>query len=465
MKCLASRLRVSVLLVSACASEPSASEASAMREAQMRLLARPASFSVADDTGDAFSLPMPSLSSARLARFFVGNSFFNQNWVAAPASLTERDGLGPMFNARSCSGCHFKDGRGRPPALGEPLRSMILRIGVLAAGASVAHPIYGDQLQTDALPGVPSEARVELEFTELTGQFEDGESYALRIPEYQIAESNYGPLPSDLLISARVAPATIGLGLLEAVPEQLLSARADPDDRDRDGISGRLQRVPDARDGSLRAGRFGWKAEQPSVRAQVAGAFVADMGITSSLFPHENHSADQKEASARASGGEPELSSATLNDVVLYMRTLAVPAARDVDDADVAAGRALFERAACGACHTPQLVTGSVADLPELAQQTFAPYTDLLLHDLGAALSDQRPVLAALGSEWRTAPLWGVGLFAKVNGHQLLLHDGRARGVAEAILFHGGEGESSKRAFLGMSHGERAQLVRFVESL
>jgi CxxC motif-containing protein (DUF1111 family) len=175
--------------------------------------------------------------------------------------------------------------------------------------------------------------------------------------------------------------------------------------------------------------------------------------------------ARRRKRRAPASGGEPELSSATLNDVVLYMRALAVPAARDVDHPDVRAGRALFEHAACGACHTPELSTGPVADLPELSQQTFAPYTDLLLHDLGAALSDRRPVHAAQGSEWRTAPLWGVGLFAKVNGHQLLLHDGRARGVAEAILFHGGEAEAGKRAFLRMSHSERAQLVRFVESL
>jgi CxxC motif-containing protein (DUF1111 family) len=438
-----------------CANEAHAPELSAAN----------ATLSVQDVTGDAFSQPMPGLSSEHLARFFVGNSFFNQNWVAAPASVGERDGLGPLFNARSCSGCHFKDGRGRPPAAGEPLRSMILRISVATAEGVSGHPIYGEQLQTDALVGVPREASVEVSYEYEDGHFDDGDAYQLRMPHYRINEANYGALPADLLLSARVAPAAIGLGLLEAVREADLLVHADPDDRDQDGISGRAQRVPDPSDSALRMGRFGWKAEKSSVRAQVAGAFSADMGITSALFPRQNHSAEQQLAAARPSGGEPELSAATLNDVVLYMRTLAVPAARAVNDPEVRAGGALFERAACVACHTPSLRTGKVRDLPELSEQTFAPYTDLLLHDLGAALSDQRPSLAAEGGEWRTAPLWGVGLIAKVNGHQLLLHDGRARGAAEAILFHGGEGERSRRAFLHMSRRERAQLLRFVEAL
>jgi CxxC motif-containing protein (DUF1111 family) len=420
--------------------------------------------SVADDTADAFSLPMPGLTPAQLAQFFVGNSFFNQNWVAAPASVSERDGLGPLFNARSCSGCHFKDGRGRPPEDGQPARSMILRIGLAAAQGSRAHPVYGDQLQTEALPGVLPEAALALSYEERPGSYADGEPSALRVPCYRLTHQAYGPLPSDLLISARVAPAMIGLGLLEAVPERAIVARSDPEDRDGDGISGRAQRVPDA-DGTPRLGRFGWKAEQPSVRAQVLAAFVADMGITSALFPRENYSPAQATRAARESGGSPELSAATEQAVVAYMRTLAVPRARNDGDEAPRNGRALFERAGCPACHTPSLRSGDVADLPALSQQIFFPYTDLLLHDLGEQLSDHRPVHAAQGAEWRTAPLWGIGLFTKVNGHQLLLHDGRARGVAEAILFHGGEAARARHAFREMSRPERAQLVRFVESL
>jgi CxxC motif-containing protein (DUF1111 family) len=422
-----------------------------------------AALSVHDSTRDAFSLPMPGLSPAHLARFFVGNSLFNQNWVAAPASVSERDGLGPLFNARSCSGCHFKDGRGRPPEPAEPPRSMILRLSVSGPNGPEPHPVYGDQLQTEALPGLPAEARLELQYEERSGRYPDGEPFSLRVPRYQLRDGAYGALPPELLLSARVAPATIGLGLLEAVPEAELLRREDPADRDGDGISGRAQRVPEPGAGGLRLGRFGWKAERASVRAQVAGAFAADMGITSELFPQENHSAAQLAAAARPSGGTPELGAATLNDVVLYMRGLAVPAARSADPAQ--RGRAGFERAGCAACHTPGLRTGKVSDLPELADVSFAPFTDLLLHDLGEELSDRRPSHAAAGSEWRTAPLWGIGLIAKVNGHQLLLHDGRARGVAEAILHHAGEAEASKRAFMGLTREQRAELVSFVESL
>jgi CxxC motif-containing protein (DUF1111 family) len=417
---------------------------------------------VRDATGDAFSLPMPGLTPAHLARFFVGNSLFNQNWVAAPASVSERDGLGPLFNARSCSGCHFKDGRGRPPEPGQPLRSMILRLSVPGTCGPEPHPVYGDQLQTEGLPGVPVEARVEIRYEEHAGRYPDGERFSLRVPRYQLHDGAYGALAAELLLSPRVAPATIGLGLLEAVPETELLRREDPGDRDGDGISGRAQRVPGPTEQRPMIGRFGWKAETASVRAQVAGAFAADMGITSELFPHENHSAAQLAAAARPSGGTPELATATLNDVVSYMRGLAVPAARNLQGER---GRECFERAGCAACHTPGLRTGEVADMPELARVEFAPFTDLLLHDLGEQLSDQRPSHAAAGSEWRTAPLWGIGLIAKVNGHQLLLHDGRARGVAEAILHHAGEAEQSKRAFMRLTRRERGELVAYVESL
>jgi CxxC motif-containing protein (DUF1111 family) len=260
-----------------------------------------------------------------------------------------------------------------------------------------------------------------------------------------------------------VAPQLIGLGLLEAVPEATLEQLADPDDRDRDGISGRIQRVWNETRGAEDVGRFGWKAEQPSVRAQTAGAFLGDMGITSSLFSSENHSARQPEASARPSGGAPELEENVLNAVVLYARTLAVPQRRGEQDAQVRAGEQRFTEAGCARCHVPTLTTAH-AEPNALSQQTIHPYTDLLLHDLGDALGDQRPSYAASGNEWRTPPLWGVGLVHEVNGHTLLLHDGRARGVSEAILWHGGEAQSARDAFVRMDKQERAQLVAFVES-
>jgi CxxC motif-containing protein (DUF1111 family) len=306
---------------------------------------------------------------------------------------------------------------------------------------------------------------VGIEYSEVAGRYADGERYTLRAPRYQLRAAGFGPLPDALLISARVAPATIGMGLLEAVPEASLARLADADDRDGDGISGRLNRVLDVERGALASGRFGWKAEQPSVRAQVAAAFVGDMGITSSLFPHENHTRAQAACDAAPSGGSPELSAATLDSVVLYMRSLAVPARRAPEAPAVRRGEQLFSAAGCAGCHVSSLRTGEVADLPELSRQTLRAFTDLLLHDLGPGLSDQRPTFAASGSEWRTAPLWGIGLFAKVNGHTFLLHDGRARGVAEAILWHAGEAEAAKQRFVRLARTERQDLVRFVESL
>ncbi len=426
------------------------------------------SATVFDTTRDAFSLPIPNLSVAHRSSFFVGNSFFNQNWVEAPASVTTRDGLGPLFNARSCSGCHFKDGRGRPPDEGKPLDSMLVRVsipGQSPLGAPWPDPVYGDQIQGDALPGLAAEAQVVIEYEEHEGRYSDGERYRLRAPRYRLAQLGYGPHHATLLMSARVAPALIGLGLLEAVPEGLLAARTDPDDRDGDGISGRENGVWNVSLGRKVMGRFGWKAEQPSVEQQSAGAFAGDMGLTSRLFPQENHSSAQGASFRRESGGSPEVSDAILRDVVIYARTLAVPAQRLLNENVRFEGPRLFERLGCERCHSSKLVTGSVSDLPELSAQEIHPYSDLLLHDMGPGLSDGRASYDAEGSEWRTAPLWGLGLYRKVNGHTLLLHDGRARGVAEAVLWHRGEADAARRAFVALSAHERKVLVQFVEGL
>jgi CxxC motif-containing protein (DUF1111 family) len=417
---------------------------------------------VFDTTRNAFSLPMPSLAAEHRASFFVGNSFFNQNWVAAPASVDSRDGLGPLFNARSCSGCHFKDGRGRPPEPGEPLASMLLRVGLpgrAADGAPLPDPTYGDQIQGAAVPGVPAEADVKVHYVEVPGTFADGTPYSLRRPTYALASLGYGPTAPDLVISPRVAPAMVGLGLLEAVPRAVLEALADPEDGNGDGISGRPNLIGNE------LGRFGWKAEQPSVRSQTAGAFLGDMGITTALHPGENHTAAQGACASQPSGGQPEIDAQILDAVVLYARTLAVPARRQPGDAAVQRGEASFERAGCASCHVPTLHSAGLPGLPELAGQEIHPYSDLLLHDMGPALSDGRPSFRAEGTEWRTPPLWGIGLVKRVNEHELFLHDGRARGFAEAILWHGGEAQRSRDAFLRMSKQERAELVAFLGSL
>jgi CxxC motif-containing protein (DUF1111 family) len=423
---------------------------------------------VLDDTKDAFSLPSPALTKEHRRRFFVGNSFFNQSWVAAPSSVPSRDGLGPLFNARSCSGCHFKDGRSRPPDAGQPMDTMLLRVSLPARGPHgepLEDPIYGDQLQVNAVERVAPEVDIRIEYVEEPVALAGGETVALRRPRYRLSRWAYGDPARDLQTSPRVAPAMIGLGLLEAVPEEAVAKLADPADGDQDGISGRTNLVWDAASNRKALGRFGWKAEQPSVKQQAAAAFRADMGITTSLFPTENHTASEKPCAAEPSGGAPEATDAVLNDVVSYARSLGVPARRAWTDPVVMRGERLFATARCESCHRPSLEVGKVDGMAELGGETIHPYTDLLLHDMGKDLDDGRPVFEASASEWRTAPLWGIGLLKTVNGHTFLLHDGRARGVAEAILWHGGEARHARNAFAAMDASDRRALVAFVESL
>jgi len=421
---------------------------------------------VFDTTVNAFSLAARNMSFERRQRFVVGNSFFNKNWVQAPASTEGRDGLGPTFNARSCSTCHLKDGRGRPPAPGEAFISLLLRISE-EDGAGRESPVtgYGDQLQPFAIEGVPAEGRPELVYVEEPGSFADGVAYSLRRPVYSIAQPAFGPLPEKLLISPRVAPAMIGLGLLEAIDAAQLLRLEDPDDDDGDGISGRANWIWDVEAGAMALGRFGWKANQPTVRQQTAGAFLGDLGITSSLFPEENCPEAQVDCGAAVDGGSPELSDDLLDDISLYSSTLAVPARRDVDDPQVLSGRAIFRELGCDGCHTLVQVTAADAELVEARGQTIWPYTDLLLHDMGEGLADHRSDGLADGREWRTPPLWGIGLVETVNDHTDFLHDGRARSLLEAVLWHGGEAAPARDALLELDVDDRAALVVFMESL
>lgn len=410
---------------------------------------------VFDATKNAFSFPAHNIRETLRPAFFVGNSFFNQNWVAPPASVAGRDGLGPLFNARSCSACHFKDGRSRPPEAGEAMSTMLIRLSVHGKdshGAPKPEPRYGGQIQGQAIPGVQSEADVFVAYDEAEGRYIDGATYHLRKPKYSIRNLGYGALAKDVRTSPRVAPAMVGMGLLEAVPDEVLRSLADPDDCNGDGISGRINEVWDQVSGKMAVGRFGWKAEQPTVLQQVATAFFEDMGLTSRVM--------------QGNGSEPlEVSDKVLDDVVAYTCTLGVPARRNWTNSVVQRGKELFAKAGCAACHTPKLQTGVSERFAELSNQTIRPYTDLLLHDMGIGLADERPVFKASGREWRTAPLWGIGLVQKVNGHTFFLHDGRARNFAEAILWHGGEGEAARENFRGMSRGDRDALIAFLNSL
>jgi CxxC motif-containing protein (DUF1111 family) len=423
---------------------------------------------VSDRSKDAFSFAIPGLDRIDRRAFAVGNSFFKDNWVVAPASTEGRDGLGPLFNASSCSACHLRDGRGRPPSgADDSERGLLFRLSVPGSGPHGTvepDPVYGDQLQDRAIGGVPAEATVVTTTREIRGRYADGTPYTLLAPSYTIADPAHGPLASGAMLSPRVAPSVFGVGLLEAVPEAAVRGLADPDDDDGDDISGRPNTVWDSVRQEMHLGRFGWKANVPSVELQTAGAFNGDIGITSRAFPDDACSADERECRAAPSGGEPELDSEKLDRVTFYTRTLGVPARRSVRADDVRQGERLFRDLGCSSCHTPTLRTGA-SDVPGLAHQTIHPYTDLLLHDMGPGLADDRPDGRASGSEWRTPPLWGIGLVETVNGHTRFLHDGRARDLTEAILWHGGEARAARNAFRQLSRSERAALVKFLESL
>ncbi len=432
------------------------------------LLALTASCAVAAPEIDreAFAHPLPGLSEAERAKFFQGRSLFRQSWVVAPARDSEVDGLGPLYNRLACISCHPKNGRGKAPGgTGQRMQSMLVRLSVQGRGPHGGprpHPAYGDQLNEEGIPGVTGEGRAEVSWED--GEivtFADGESLTLRRPRYTFTELAYGAL-EPALFSARVGPPVYGLGLLEAVaPAELrrYAAQTKPD-----GVRGKVNRVWDAARGKTVDGRFGLKANAPNLRQQIAGAFIGDLGITSPLFPRENCTLSQTACRAAPSGGRPELSKKQLDAIEFYVAHLAPPP-RDLSQPGVAEGRALFSQLGCASCHRPELRTAGKTKFPLLANRTFAPYTDLLVHDMGDGLADQRPDYRAGGREWRTPPLWGIGLTETINEHRYFLHDGRARGLQEAILWHGGEAQSARNRYLKLDKAERTTLLSFLEGL
>lgn len=430
--------------------------------------------SVAQFDHNAYSMPLGNMAITKRLDFSVGNSFFRNPWVEAPASTDARDGLGPLLNTNSCQGCHIKDGRGHPPADGELPVSLFLRLSLPADRDADARtlerngvkpsPVYGGQLQTAALPGMAPEADLVLNYTPREVELDDGTRVTLQVPHYTIANPNYGPLSDNLLISPRVAPPMIGLGLLEAVPEEDILTQADPEDSDGDGISGRANRVWDIPSETTVLGRFGWKAGQPSIEQQSLGAFAGDMGLTSRLFAATDCTPDQH-CERFAPGGDPEVSDKVANFITFYASSLAVPQRRNLDDPEVQAGAQHFNALGCASCHTPRQQTGMLEDRPELSEQIIWPYSDLLLHDMGPGLADGRPEFLASGREWRTAPLWGIGLAQQVDPRAGFLHDGRARTLEEAILWHGGEAETATTGYRALSPEARQAVIRFLESL
>lgn len=428
---------------------------------------------------NAFSMPSANLPPSRRVDFSVGNSFFRSPWVIAPSTTTARDGLGPLFNTNACQGCHIKDGRGHPPAPNDVNAvSMLVRLSIPDAPAYakvieqigvVPEPVYGGQFQDMAVPGVAPEGKVRVDYTAVPVRFKDGTEIELRKPSLNITQLGYGPMHPDTRFSARVAPPMIGLGLLEAIPDEAILANAEAQAKAENGISGRPNRVwDDARQKTV-LGRFGWKSGQPNLNQQNVHAFSGDMGLTTSLRPFDDctdaQTACKQAPSGNGPNGDPEVSDNILRLVLFYSRNLAVPARRDVNAPEVLAGKTLFYQAGCQSCHTPKYTTAANAAEPELANQVIRPYSDLLLHDMGDGLADNRTEFQASGREWRTPPLWGIGLTQAVSGHTQFLHDGRARNLLEAVLWHGGEATAAQQQVLSFNAEQRAALLAFLNSL
>ena len=433
---------------------------------------------------DAFSHPSANMSFKRERDFRVGNGIFRKIWVSSPSSTASSDGLGPLFNARACQRCHLKDGRGRPPAAGERAETMLMRLSIPPQTeaeraalrehrqATIPEPTYGGQLQNFSIQGIKGEGDITIAYEEVPVALADGETVSLRKPSYGVSGLHYGPLHPETMLSPRVAPPVIGMGLLEAISDADILAGADPEDRDGDGISGRANTVWSDELGRPMLGRFGWKAGQPTVSQQAAAAFRGDVGISTPLYPrpHGDCTAAQQACRDAPHGGASaqdtvEASAALVDLLNFYTRNLGVPARRDIGDPQVLDGKRLFYDANCTGCHRPKFVTRRDSIGEEQSFQLIWPYTDMLLHDMGEGLADGRPEGEASGREWRTPPLWGIGLTETVSGHTFLLHDGRARSLLEAILWHGGEAEAAKERVVAMSREERAALLAFLRSL
>lgn len=433
---------------------------------------------------DAFSHFSANLSFDEQQNFHLGNALFRKLWVSSPSSTQASDGLGPLFNARSCQSCHINDGRGHPPEGDGSAISMLLRLArpaktpeeekavERAKVLTFPDPTYGGQLQDLAVPGLAAEGRMGVTYEEEKVTLGDGETVSLRKPVYRVTDLAYGPLDPATTISPRVAPPMLGFGLIEAIPEADILAHADPDDRDGDGISGRAQMVRDHRTGKLALGRFGWKAQNATVRDQSADAFSNDIGISTPDRPnsHGDCTAAEAKCLSMPTGvqkrlGDVEAPDPVLDLVTFYSENLAVPARRKASFPETLKGKQLFYQSGCTSCHVPKFVTRRDAANKAQAFQLIWPYSDFLLHDMGEGLADGQQVGLASGGEWRTPPLWGIGLTRTVSGHTFFLHDGRARNLTEAILWHGGEAEKSRNAFSSLSKEDRQALINFLESL
>ena len=444
------------------------------------------SFSNDDAGSTAYLHPVATLDAKQTELFALGHRMFNNRWAFFWFENAEF-GRGPTSNAQACTTCHANNGRGLAPETPhavtagvdgaardhhitvpyESAPNMVIRISIKGSdshGGPLPHPDYGDQLQIFGVKGVvPAEGRFSVEWREQAATLADGERVSLRSPVIAITDVAFAPLGDNAMIGPRLAPPLVGLGLLEAIPEDTIVALAAREAIA--GIRGKANRVWDESQGKSTLGRFGLKANHGSIREQVAIAFLNDIGLSSPVYPDQNCPPVQEVCREQMVAGRPEITKLRLDATELYIRSLTVPVRRRTSDPQVKHGEQLFAHAHCSVCHVPELRTGESAGLPQLSRQTIRPYTDLLLHDMGDGLADGRPDFLAGAADWRTPPLWGIGLSETVNGANAFLHDGRARSFTEAILWHGGEASVSREAFSNFTREDRSALIAFLRSL
>ena len=413
---------------------------------------------------------------------FSGRDIFYRQWKSEEIGAAQI-GLGPLYNANSCGACHINNGRGRPPVDERSDPSFVLRISIapqnekqqmalaLEEYASVAEPHYGRQLQDKGVGG-RGEGKLKAEYRDKPFTLDDGEVVVLHRPVYSVGKLKYGDLHKDLQISARIAQPLHGIGQIAAISEAEILSGEDPRDADKDGISGRANLVLDVASGNIVPGRFGWKATQPNLLQQTAAAFAQDIGISSSFFPHTGQGCDEDNTDCSPMNSKPiknknhEISDDELSLTTQYVSHFQVnQTGGGLNLGNERVGEKLFSKIGCIFCHRKSYKVKTLNSDGESRSQTIYPFSDFLLHDMGAGLADHRPVAQASGWEWRTQPLWGIGKAEEVNGNKFFLHDGRARTITEAILWHGGEARGARSKFSALSKKQRVALVEFVSGL
>ncbi len=395
-----------------------------------------------------------------------GRSFFNIPWAEAPSATSARDGLGPLYSANTCIHCHPNNGAGIATKNTHISRSLVMRLSLkhdentskelLEKKGFIPEPIYGGQLSLHSTSNTPYEGRIHVSYEKINGRYDDNTSYELLSPSYTIDNLQYGPFHKNVNIAPHIGLALVGLGAIESIEEKDILSQEDIDDRDKDGISGKANWVYNPESKRQELGRFTWKAAASTVKQQAANAAHNDMSLSNPIYPGDNCTDVQKECKNAPQGRhEFDLPMDRLDAITFYLKTLRIPRQRKSENFDK--GKKLFNEIGCVKCHTSsyKLSDGN----------TIHPFSDFLLHDMGEELSDGHTMFDAEANEFRTPPLWGIGLYKKVSKKTALLHDGRARSIEEAILWHNGEAKIQKEMFTKLTKEKREYLLEYLKNI